>query len=197
MTNISDVLAGGSRDTLAKAAAGKAAKLAKGKKRENMYQFVEWNFQKRNAKGARKDREKKDHPSFNIVNKLMDKLHKGQEPKEMMPVKTAVKYIYSIYMGKAQEFAQEKQNQKKVKAEASLKKLATIDPDAVTSKISPRAQNEAAQTTGTKIGPDTNRSSLPRGIQRMKTSLSPTNHEEKPEDPALMNKTSSTAIKNA
>lgn len=43
LTNISDVLAGGNRDTLAKAAGAKGAKqalAAKGKKRDNMYQFV-------------------------------------------------------------------------------------------------------------------------------------------------------------
>lgn len=35
-----------------------------------------------------------------------------------MPVKTAVRYIYNIYMGKAQEFAQEKQAAKKAKTQA-------------------------------------------------------------------------------
>jgi hypothetical protein len=41
--------------------------------------------------------------------KLLDKFKQGKEIKEIMPVKSAVRYIYNIYMGKASEFAQEKQ----------------------------------------------------------------------------------------
>jgi len=46
--------------------------------------------------------------------KLLDKFNAGKENKDLMPVKTAVRYIYNIYMGKASEFAQEKQTLKKV-----------------------------------------------------------------------------------
>ncbi len=40
--------------------------------------------------------------------KILDKFNKGKEIKDLMPVKTAVRYIYNIYMGKAAEFAMEK-----------------------------------------------------------------------------------------
>jgi len=47
LTNISDILAGGNKDTLLKAEANGGANSQKNKKRDHMYQFVEWNFQKR------------------------------------------------------------------------------------------------------------------------------------------------------
>ena len=80
-----------------------------------MYQFVEWNFSKRSKGGAKKpvERLRKDHPSFNIITKLMDKHTAGKEIKELMAVKSAVRYIYNVYMGKAAEFAAEKANMKK------------------------------------------------------------------------------------
>ena len=59
MTNISDMLTGGNRDTIAMAKKQGATNRAtmpanaKGKKKENMYQFVEWSFQKRKDKGSK------------------------------------------------------------------------------------------------------------------------------------------------
>ena len=45
LTNISDILAGGNKDTLLKTEAkGNGANAQKNKKRDHMYQFVEWNF---------------------------------------------------------------------------------------------------------------------------------------------------------
>ena len=56
---------------------------------------------------------RKDHPSFPIVNKLMERFNTGKEIKELMAVKSSVRYIYNVYMGKAAEYANEKQAQKK------------------------------------------------------------------------------------
>ena len=39
----------------------------------------------------------------------MDRYNSGKEIKELMAVKTAVRYIYNVYMGKAAEYANEKQ----------------------------------------------------------------------------------------
>lgn len=48
---------------------------------------------------------RKDHPCFPIVTKLLEKMKAGKEIKDLMPVKSAVRYIYNIYMVKAAEFA--------------------------------------------------------------------------------------------
>lgn len=77
----------------------------KNKKKDHMYQFVEWSFVKRTKKG-KKLRIRKDHPSFSIVTKLLEQFKAGKDIKVYMPVKSAVRYIYNIYMGKASEFAQ-------------------------------------------------------------------------------------------
>ena len=77
-------------------------------KKQSTTQFVQWNFSRQEKK--KKDRLRKDHPSFPIITKLLDKFKAGKDIKEMMPVKSAARYIYNIYMGKAAEFAQEKQN---------------------------------------------------------------------------------------
>ena len=81
----------------------------KSKKKDHMYQFVEWNFQKRSAKG-KKERMRKEHPSFNLVMKILERFKAGKEIKDLMPAKSAARYIYNVYMGKASEFAQEKQS---------------------------------------------------------------------------------------
>ena len=110
LTNLSDVINGGTRDTLSKA--GKGNKSGKTKKqRDHMYQFVEWNFQKRQRK--EKTRLRKDHPCFPIITRLLERFNQGKEIKDLMSVKSAARYIYNIYMGKAAEFAQEKQANKK------------------------------------------------------------------------------------
>ena len=89
-----------------------AAQATKSKKRDNMYQFVEWNFQKRKDKN-KKERTRKEHPSFPIVMKLLERVKSGKEIKDAMPVKSAVRYIYNVYMGKASEYAQVKNAFKK------------------------------------------------------------------------------------
>ena len=38
----------------------------------------------------------------------MDRFNSGKEIKDLMAVKTAVRYIYNVYMGKAAEYANEK-----------------------------------------------------------------------------------------
>lgn len=76
-----------------------------------MTQFVEWNFQK-SSRADKKLRLRKDHASYPIISKLLEKFNAGKEMKDMMPVKTAVRYIYNIYMGKANEFASEKSTRK-------------------------------------------------------------------------------------
>jgi len=84
------------------------------RKRDHMYQFVEWNFQRRKgAKRKPQERLRKDHPSFPIITKLLDRYSSGKEIKDLMAAKTAVRYIYNVYMGKAAEYANEKLAQKK------------------------------------------------------------------------------------
>lgn len=61
----------------------------------------------------KKDCIKKDHPSFNIVNKLLEKFKQGKEIKEMMPVKGALRVIFTIYKERAAELALEKANELK------------------------------------------------------------------------------------
>ena len=39
----------------------------------------------------------------------MDRFNSGKEIKELMAVKSSVRYIYNVYMGKAAEYANEKQ----------------------------------------------------------------------------------------
>ena len=68
-----------------------------------MFQFVEWNFQKRAALGGPKARNRKDHPSFPIMIKILEKNQKNKEIKELMPMKTLTRYIYQVYMAKAAE----------------------------------------------------------------------------------------------
>ena len=51
---------------------------------------------------------RKEHPSYPIVMKLLEKHKLGKEIKEVIPVKSAVRFIYNVYMGKASEFAQDK-----------------------------------------------------------------------------------------
>jgi len=58
----------------------------------------------------KKERLRKDHPSFNIVNKLLEKFKQGKEIKEMMPVKGALRVIFNIYKERATELALEKAN---------------------------------------------------------------------------------------
>ena len=89
------------------------------KKKDHMYQFVEWNFQRRRAKKKPQERLRKDHPSFPIITKLMDQFNAGKDIKDLMAVKSAVRYIYNVYMGKAAEYANEKQAQKKQTKERS------------------------------------------------------------------------------
>ena len=93
----------GNSDNLPGARQAKGAK-TKHKKKEHMYQFVEWNFQRKSGK-EKKDRLRKDHPSFPIVNKLLEKFKSGKEIKDSMAIKSAARYIYNIYMGKASDFA--------------------------------------------------------------------------------------------
>lgn len=76
----------------------------KPKKKEQMSQYVEWNFSKRDKKKP-KERLRKDHPSFNIVMKLLDKFKANKEIKEIMPIKSTVRFIYAVYMGKAADIA--------------------------------------------------------------------------------------------
>ena len=72
-------------------------------KKNNMFQFVEWNFQKRGGAGGPKARNRKDHPSFPIMIKILEKNKKSKEIKELMPMKTLTRYIYQVYMAKAAE----------------------------------------------------------------------------------------------
>lgn len=69
-----------------------------------MSQYVEWNFNKRDKKKT-KERLRKDHPSFNIVMKLVEKFKGNKEIKEIMPIKSTVRFIYAVYMGKAADIA--------------------------------------------------------------------------------------------
>lgn len=57
---------------------GKSLQNRKDKRRDKLTQFMEWNFLKR-EKQAKKERLRKDHPSFNIVMKLLDKYKQGKE----------------------------------------------------------------------------------------------------------------------
>ena len=45
--------------------------------------------------------------------KLLERHKLGKEIKEVIPVKSAVRFIYNVYMGKASEFAQDKMDQKR------------------------------------------------------------------------------------
>lgn len=54
---------------------------------------------------------RRDHPSFNIVTKLLDKFKLGKDIKELMPVKSIARFIYNIYMAKAADLASDKQTQ--------------------------------------------------------------------------------------
>ena len=76
---------------------------------------------------------RKDHPSFPIITKLMERFNSGREIKDLMAVKSAVRYIYNVYMGKAAEFANEKLASKKQSKERS-----SISPENVSKNISPR-----------------------------------------------------------
>ena len=92
-------------------------------------QFVEWNFQKRDRR-AKKDRLRKDHPSYNIVSKLLEKFKNGKDPKELMPTKTVARYLFNIYMAKAADLAQEKQGQQQItKNDRSKSKDRSASPD--------------------------------------------------------------------
>jgi len=75
-----------------------------------MSQYVEWSFNKADKKKAPKERLRKDHPSFNIVTKLLEKFKGNKEVKEIMPVKSAVRFIYYVYSGKAAEIAAERKS---------------------------------------------------------------------------------------
>ena len=81
------------------------------KQKKNMFQFVEWSFQKRQLGGARV-RNRKDHPSFPLMIKILEKHQKKQEIKELMPMKTLTRYIYQVYMAKAAEIQSEKLGKK-------------------------------------------------------------------------------------
>ena len=54
----------------------------------------------------------------------MDRFNSGKEIKELMAVKSSVRYIYNVYMGKAAEYANEKQAQKK-----QSKERASVSPE--------------------------------------------------------------------
>ena len=73
-----------------------------------MTQFVAWNFQRRDK--GKKDKLRKDHPSYNIVSKLLDKFKNGKDIKDLMPVKSVARYLYNIYMAKAADLASDKQS---------------------------------------------------------------------------------------
>ena len=76
------------------------------KSKSSTDQTAQWNLRRKEKK--EKTRLRKDHPSFGIVSKLLDKFQAGKDIKEMMPVKSAARYIYNIYMQQAAEFAAEK-----------------------------------------------------------------------------------------
>jgi len=104
-TNVSQLLEPGKTGIdLTMGTGAKAVNKQTSKKRDNMYQFVEWNFQKRKDKN-KKERLRKDHPSFPIIMKLLERVKSGKDIKDAMPVKSASRYIYNIYMGKASEYA--------------------------------------------------------------------------------------------
>ena len=71
------------------------------KKRDPItFKFREWNFQKRGK--AKADRDNKENKSTPIVQKLLERFSQGADMKEQMPVKTAARYIYQIYVGAAE-----------------------------------------------------------------------------------------------
>ena len=80
----------------------------KDKKKEKMTQFVEWNFQKRDKRRNKQEKLRKDHPSFNIVTRLLDRFKLGKDIKELMPIKSVARFIYNIYMAKAADLASDK-----------------------------------------------------------------------------------------
>ena len=46
---------------------------------------------------------REDHATFSIVSKLLEKFKHGKDIKEAMPLKTATRYIYQIYLKKSAE----------------------------------------------------------------------------------------------
>mmetsp|Transcript_24110 Transcript_24110/g.32326 ORF Transcript_24110/g.32326 Transcript_24110/m.32326 type:complete len:108 (-) Transcript_24110:1346-1669(-) len=104
MTSVSDMLNKSKGGTKSSNFGGKSGK------GDRKTQFVEWNFQKRDRR-AKRDRLRKDHPSFNIFMKLLDKLKNGKEIKESMPAKSVARYLFAIYMAKAADLASDKQTQ--------------------------------------------------------------------------------------
>ena len=109
-------------------------------------QFVQWNFQRREKDAAqKKERLRKDHPSFNIVMKLLDKLKKGKEIKDLMPVKSLSRYLYNIYMAKAAEQATEKQNQLQMQRNKSKDRSISPDqkPELKVQKVMTNVTNES------------------------------------------------------
>ena len=84
------------------------------RKERSMFQFVQWSFQKREEN---KQQLRKEHPSTPIVTKILEKFKTGKEPKDMMPMKTATRYIFNIYLKKANELSSGGSPKKKEKKE--------------------------------------------------------------------------------
>ena len=93
---------------------------------------MEWNFQKRDKRRNKPEKLRKDHPSFNIVTRLIEKFKLGKDIKELMPVKSVTRFIYNIYMAKAAELASDKQPlMQAAQLQRTKNKDRSISPDAV------------------------------------------------------------------
>ena len=51
---------------------------------------------------------REDHPSYPIISKILAAYRAGKDIKDMMPLKTATRYIYQIYAKKAAEVVESK-----------------------------------------------------------------------------------------
>ena len=72
------------------------------KKEDRGFQFAEWNFLKR-TQNRKKERYRKDHPSFPIVTRLLERFKAGKDIKDTMPVKGCFRVIHQVYLKKTED----------------------------------------------------------------------------------------------
>lgn len=137
----SDLMTGGRR---------KGGKGGNKKKDEKGFGFIEWNFQKRNAM-QKKLRQRKDHPSFPIVQRILERYNAGKDIKDLMPVKGAFRVIYQVYSKKAEELKQLRSQS----PDANLpqqESLATADNNTFSKKVSTLSPKQSTLFKGKTSG---------------------------------------------
>ena len=111
----------------------KVGKTGSRKKEDRGFQFAEWNFLKR-TQNRKKERYRKDHPSFPIVTRLLERFKAGKDIKDTMPVKGCFRVIHQVYLKKAEDLKMRTVSPDPAGAEATAKQ--STEDVAISKKVS-------------------------------------------------------------